>query len=186
MSAVVAWVREIVLVVLLGWVLGMLVPRDDFRRYVHLVIGLLVLVAVIRPALDLLGGVRPGTFTVRPDTQAASLVARGVTIQRSDEAASLALFARKVGDEAAAVALTVPGVVAATGRAQIDGDPTSSAYGEVTSVEVRVTPGSGGIEVGSDGSRSPPKNLASRVQEAVAKGLAVEARAVSVQVVKGG
>jgi len=184
-SAVLGWVREIVLVVLLGWVLEMLVPRDEFRRYVRLVIGLLVLVAVIRPALNLLGAARPGAFRVGRDAQAADLVERGVSIQKGEEGKTLALYAQKVGEEAAAVAETVPGVRTATGEAQIDEDPSSAAFGEVTSLVVAVIPG-GSIEVGGDGSRSPPSGLAGQVKKALSLDLGIDERAVTVTVQKGG
>jgi len=186
MAAISGWVREIAVVVLLGWVLEMLVPRQDFRRYVRLVIGLLVLVAVIRPALVLLGHARAPTFPDTADGQVATLIAQGKALEAQDQGASLALYAQKVGEEAAAIADTVPGVGGASGTAEVDTDPTSPSYGDIRSVDVTVRPTGAAIEVGSDGSRPPPARLEAAVQAAVAGGLQVAPSAVGVTVQEGG
>jgi stage III sporulation protein AF len=46
-----AWARELVLIVALAAVLEMALPRGDFRRFSRLVMGLLVLLAMLKPLL---------------------------------------------------------------------------------------------------------------------------------------
>lgn len=180
------WIREVILVVLLGWVLEMLVFSEEYRRYVRLVIGLLVLVAVIRPALVFLGSpTLPIPKGMGTDAAVAGLVAQGIAMNQSDQAAAMTLYASDVGREAAAVALTVPGVQGAKGTASVETDPNSPAYGEVLGITVYVTPGQPGqiqpIQVGGDGGGGKlPARLAKEVQSAISRGLQVEASAIRV------
>lgn len=54
MAAVNVWARDVVLVIALAAVLEMALPQGDFRRFARLVMGLLVLVAMIKPLMGYL------------------------------------------------------------------------------------------------------------------------------------
>ncbi|EIT87332.1 stage III sporulation protein AF [Fictibacillus macauensis ZFHKF-1] len=49
------WVSNIVLVILLGIFVEMLVPNNQFQKYIKMVIGLLLMLAILSPLLKLAG-----------------------------------------------------------------------------------------------------------------------------------
>ncbi|HEY8552691.1 MAG TPA: stage III sporulation protein AF [Thermaerobacter sp.] len=56
MGALSEWIRQVVLVLILTGVVELALPPGTMRRYVQVVLGLLVLLAIIRPVLTWLGG----------------------------------------------------------------------------------------------------------------------------------
>lgn len=54
MGGVSEWVRQVILILLLAGIVEMVLPSGGARRYVQLVLGLLVLLAIIRPVLAVL------------------------------------------------------------------------------------------------------------------------------------
>ena len=55
MAGLSEWIRQIILVLLLTGVVELALPRGSMRRYVQVVLGLFVLLAIIRPVLAWLG-----------------------------------------------------------------------------------------------------------------------------------
>lgn len=54
MNALHAWARDLVVIVALAAILEMALPQGDFRRFARLVMGLLVLIAMVKPLLGYL------------------------------------------------------------------------------------------------------------------------------------
>ncbi|GGH79554.1 stage III sporulation protein AF [Pullulanibacillus pueri] len=54
MSAISSWISQIVLLILLAIVLELLLPNDSFQKYVKLVIGLVLIVALLSPIMKVL------------------------------------------------------------------------------------------------------------------------------------
>ncbi len=54
MNALNAWARDLVLIIALAAILEMALPQGDFRRFARLVMGLLVLIAMVKPLLGYL------------------------------------------------------------------------------------------------------------------------------------
>jgi stage III sporulation protein AF len=151
MATLSLWVREILIVVLIGWLLEAFLPSAQFQRYVRLVVGLLVVVAVIGPALSWLR-TRPvlqlGTSTTPFLTPSAPT--------RAEEADVLRLYSQDLARTARAMALAVPGV--ATARASI----RLAAGGAVSEVVVMVAGKGGG---------GPPADTVTAVRREVATAL---------------
>ncbi|MGV3487618.1 MAG: stage III sporulation protein AF [Tuberibacillus sp.] len=53
MSVVYNWIAQIILLIMLATVLEMLLPNDSFKRYVKMVIGLVLIVALLSPVMKL-------------------------------------------------------------------------------------------------------------------------------------
>lgn len=53
MAAVTSWVTQIVLLILLAIILELLLPNESFKRYVKMVIGLVLIVALLNPVVKL-------------------------------------------------------------------------------------------------------------------------------------
>lgn len=165
MNALAAWVREILLVVLLGWVLEVFLPAEGFRRYVRLVVGLFVIVGVMGPIFSFLRGqMLPAGFGAGPEPLLVT------SAQPAEEAAWARAYGAELDHTAAAMALTVPGVLAAEGQVLLQ--PTGDGRETLSSVTVRIRTGGGG---------APPPALAARVTTAVAAGLAVPPSLVHVE-----
>ncbi|GGE46573.1 hypothetical protein GCM10011391_26710 [Pullulanibacillus camelliae] len=54
MSAVSSWISQVVLLILLAIVLELLLPNDSFQKYVKLVVGLVLIVALLSPVIKVL------------------------------------------------------------------------------------------------------------------------------------
>lgn len=50
------WIRELVMLVIVLTFLELLAPQNTLKRYVHLVVGFLIMTAVLTPALSLIRG----------------------------------------------------------------------------------------------------------------------------------
>ncbi len=61
MGALSDWVRQVVMVLVLTGVVELALPTGALRRYVQVVLGLLVLLAIVRPVLAWLGS-EPATL----------------------------------------------------------------------------------------------------------------------------
>jgi len=53
LSVVYHWITQIIMLIMLAIVLEMLLPNDSFKRYVHMVIGLVLIVALLSPIMKL-------------------------------------------------------------------------------------------------------------------------------------
>ncbi|MFC4617954.1 stage III sporulation protein AF [Camelliibacillus cellulosilyticus] len=49
MSAIYEWIGQIILLIMLAMILELLLPNDSFRRYVKMVIGLVLIIALLTP-----------------------------------------------------------------------------------------------------------------------------------------
>lgn len=54
MSVLTGWISNIILFILLGIVVDMLLPNSSFRQYVKMVVGLLLIVIILSPVLNIL------------------------------------------------------------------------------------------------------------------------------------
>lgn len=53
MEFITQWITQIVLLILLAMVLELLLPNDSFQRYVRMVIGLVIIIALLSPIMKL-------------------------------------------------------------------------------------------------------------------------------------
>jgi len=56
MAAITDWVRGLVILVVLASLLEMLLPMGSMKKFVQLAMGLLILLGIVRPVVNLLGG----------------------------------------------------------------------------------------------------------------------------------
>lgn len=52
MDYITSWIKEIILLIMMAVVLELLLPNSGFRRYVRMVVGLLLLLALLKPVLS--------------------------------------------------------------------------------------------------------------------------------------
>jgi stage III sporulation protein AF len=149
------WVRGLVLLVLLGGCLEMLLPMGGMKRYVRLVLGLLVMLAMVRPVLAFLGQEVKVDFAafVPPDRGLPTLsqiMADARRFQLKNRSRAIDEVRQQLQREAAGAARSVGGVAAASASVQLQDQGGELS---VEAVTVVVTPGAGSINA-SDGGPS--------------------------------
>lgn len=144
MAGLEGWLKQLVLVVLATGVAEMLLPGTAYRRYARVALGLLVLLAVLVPFLNLLHqGVNwQGAFAAAPAPVDGARVAAGVArLEAAGKALTAEAYRDRVAQAAARAAEAVEGVASATARADVEMDPESPRFGTVRALEVAVRPG---------------------------------------------
>ncbi len=109
-------VRNIAIVILLASFLELLLPNNSMRRFVQLVMGLFVLMAVLSPAVKLLD--RPLSFEIPAWSESeagsgqelAQVLQQGQNLKEKSQQAALDGFKQVLEQQAKALALTVKGV----------------------------------------------------------------------------
>lgn len=200
MDALKEWVKGLVLLALLASCLELMLPMGSMKKYVKMTMGLLIVLATLKPVFGFLG--QPVTVTAElfDEQPQAGLPTMGEIMARAEEfkAKNAALAAAQVEAgltaEAVRAAQAVPGVASAAALAEV----RQEAGGEVkvAAVTVRVVPGApGGVKpvepvapVGGGKPRAPrtltaeEQKLAAAVRQAVAGRLGIGATAVRVQI----
>lgn len=163
------WLRGILVVALLGWLLEALQPASELRRYTRLAIGLLVMVAVMRPLIPMLESL-PHTLSdpFLKFQDVGSVMQQGVFLNRQEEGLALVRYRTELVQAARAAAETVPGVRSASAEVQVAPDNAPRA----ASIAVQ--------------SETQTAALTAGVQQAVAAALGISAQSVRVDFGKGG
>lgn len=156
-----SWVGQLAAVVLLAGVAELLVPQGGVRGYARGILGLVVLIAVLRPIL--------GWAHATVDWRWSSAPPPALSVT-SEAAQTRDVFRRLLADQVARVARTVPGVAGAAVTLQLGTGETPA----VRSVQVRVTP--------SVAARRPAAQLAPAVAQAIAAALGLPASRIKVEV----
>ncbi len=137
--------RQLVLLVLLAGLAEALLPRSELRRYAETVVGLLLLLAVLQPALGLVGSRFDWEATLglpgpgAPDGSAAAERLRGVQRRLVLDA-----FRHRAAARVREVVEALPGVARARVGVRVADDPARPDYARIVEVEVAVTPEAAG------------------------------------------
>lgn len=115
MDTLAEMVKSVVIIVLLAGFAEMLLPGEEMGRYVQLVMGLFVIVAILTPVLGLLR--REGEFEVmawqlpaRPVAAWEEVRREGEEIARRQEEVALREYTSRLAGQVEALARLVPGV----------------------------------------------------------------------------
>ncbi|WP_258359239.1 stage III sporulation protein AF [Moorella sulfitireducens (nom. illeg.)] len=154
-------VRQVALIALLAAFLEMLLPDKKITRYVRLVLGLFVVVAILTPLAE---GLRFGpelelaAWDLRLDPAAATPVQQGRDLARANEEAALEIYRERLAGQIRALVTLVPGVKQAEVLVDLSGD--KERPGAIRRVVVTATLESEEPVKGSpDASPVPPGNL---------------------------
>ncbi len=138
MQALSAWARDLVLIIALAAVLEMALPQGDFRRFARLVMGLLVLLALLKPlmgylqiAVSLPGG---DLRSVRTSGQGYTFVDSGSPFPVADGA-----YEAQVRDHIVRLVAASLGIEAAGVSVDVDLKVTSGWPGSPQRLRVRVS-----------------------------------------------
>ena len=135
-------VRQVALIALLAAFLEMLLPDKKMTRYVRLVLGLFVVVAILSPLAE---GLRLGpemdvaAWDLRLDPVTDVPAQQGQEIARANAEAALELYRQRLAGQIKALVSLVPGVK--TVEAQVSVDNEKECRGAIRRVVVIVTLG---------------------------------------------
>lgn len=187
MAALSGWVKEILVLALLGWLLESVMPTERFRPYVRIFIGLLLIVVVIRPVFS---AVRHAPYATLPALSsspvASTLVHQGVLNKQQGEAKVAQIFAEKLGDQAKALAFAASGIAGITAKVTVVEAPSSPNFGSIEKV-VLTLPATAGVQVptirvgGPQAPAKPPPAIVAKIKAEVAAGLGIDPKIITVQ-----
>lgn len=139
MDALRQWLGSIVVIILLGGFLEFILPEDGMRRYVRMVVNLLLVLAMVGPLVQFLRSESPESgwpaVVVPSGEQTAELVSAGVKMRQTAQNLFHTEGEQRLSRRVAEVAAMVPGVQKATAAVTIGTD------GALEKVDVRISCG---------------------------------------------
>lgn len=175
-----AWVRQLMLIVILVGVVEMLLPDASMKRYARASLGLLVLLSILVPFLSLLHQeVRwAEAFSAQPAEGYGEHVPARESLEQVGRDLTLSVFRSQVARRVEQTAQGIPGVSAAGARVEVESAWDSPRFGTIRSVELLIRPGErDGTPFAGDVSR-----LREEVAEVVARDLGMGRDLVKVQI----
>ncbi len=158
------WVREILIVLFLAGVLEMLLPETDTKRFARVAIGFFVVLAVGRPLLGLIGSGAPldrglaglgtwdlGTAPAGSTSSAADPLRLGSEFRDASRERALAAARAALETQVVALAERDPEVAEAEAGVALLSDPSSSSYGALETVTLKVWMVRSGADEGRGG-----------------------------------
>ncbi|MBE3573628.1 MAG: stage III sporulation protein AF [Moorella humiferrea] len=106
-------VRQVALIALLAAFLEMLLPDKNITRYVRLVLGLFVVVAILTPVVESLRigpELELAAWDLRLDQVAAAPIQQGKELARTNEEAALEIYRNRLAGQIRALVALVPEV----------------------------------------------------------------------------
>ncbi len=147
-EAVTVWVKSIIYVVLFASFLELLLPNSSMQRFIRVIMGLFILLAILNPVIGVLetklstdqipalaqtGGTLPDTEILNAGTQVA-----GKRNQLAQE-----IYARDLSKQIRAMVMAIDGVANAKVTVSVadDAQSGSKAMGRINNVVVYIEPG---------------------------------------------
>lgn len=127
METLTGLIRQVVLIALLAAFVEMFLPRDDLARFVRLIMGLFIIVAVLTPVLNWLN--RDGVTVLEAwvdsrgqvaDTE--SILVQGERLAQQGEQLMLDDYSTRLAKQVQAIVRLVPGVEEAVVTADLPGE----------------------------------------------------------------
>lgn len=148
-------VKNVLVIIMTAVFLEVVLPRSDIKRYINLVIGLFLVIAVLSPFLQAIH--KEFTFDVFdhaavPDSETQAIIARGREMAAGQKLQAARQYKEKLTRQVAALAALYPGV--RVKRVEIDmvEDPGDPGFGQVK--RITVYPSDTGAKDGAPGGTS--------------------------------
>ncbi|MGI6778079.1 MAG: stage III sporulation protein AF [Acetivibrionales bacterium] len=135
------WVLNIIALVMLIVLLEIIIPSGKTKKFVHLISGFILIIAIISPLLDLLAGdisvkdfeISTRYFIDRKEIEKKSRVLEDKHMKQITE-----LYRKKIIEQIEQGAKQIDGIVHADGDVIINEDYKSSSFGEIKRVYLHV------------------------------------------------
>ncbi|HHY46334.1 MAG TPA: hypothetical protein GX506_03445, partial [Firmicutes bacterium] len=148
-GAINAWVRDIIIMVIVLTFIEMMLPQNGLKRMVRVVVGVAIIGVILNPVLDIQTTVKdlptlermaagvPGTAAAGPGAGAHSLntfIERGRRVAAAGEAAAAAAAGSRLERQVRALVLMAPGIEDASVKVTVSGS------GEITGIDIGIVP----------------------------------------------
>ncbi len=158
-------VKNIVIVLMLAAFLEIVLPRSDMKRYVNLVIGLFVILAVLNPVLTLVRhGLDLDVFDEISPTalETESLIQRGKEIANNDKEKAAAQYRDKLSKQIMGLVGLYQGVSATAVKVEIVEEPEAKNFGQIKNIIIYTDNKPGAV---SDSEKNPISGIEVNVNE---------------------
>lgn len=150
-------VKSILVIIMLAAFLEIVLPRSDMKRYVNLVIGLFVILAVLNPFLTLINqGLDLDVFddvtAKNPDTE--SLIRIGKEMAAEDRNKASRQYKEKLSRQIMGIAGMYQNTKTTGVDIEMVEDPESESFGQINKIIIHTTNESSGVKSGSGGGTS--------------------------------
>lgn len=155
--SLIAWVRQwianIIALIFLATLLELLLPRGSLQRFVRVVMGLLVMLAVLQPVFSLMAqGFGLDALRVATDDRGIDIdriLADAERLREQNSNLALEAYRRQVESSMEQRLVRLPGVRSAVCRVELATDAARRDIGAIAAVTVTVTPGEATTTAGS-------------------------------------
>jgi len=146
METIRAVVRNLVFLVLLAAFPEMLLPLRETRKFLQVIMGLFVLVAVLNPIVTFFHQAPILNFGISENletsvTELDSILEQGKALQQTNLEQARAAYVKRLEEQVAVMVRLVPGVQAAKARVILADVPFQQAQGTIAKIFVTIRPG---------------------------------------------
>lgn len=137
-------VTSIVIVMMLSLIMEVMVPANDMQKYVKMVLGLLIILIVLTPALKVLKkDIRLGTaiLEVSSDLEIESIMAMGEELEIKNQQSVIEKFKNSLAEQVRSQLVKIDGVKDATVFVSVEENIESKNFGMITGIEAMLLPG---------------------------------------------
>jgi len=141
MGLIETYLRNILIVAVIGSLLELLVPNHENKKVVRLVVGLVLLLSMLHPLVGILKSGMQGAFSIPngPVPQEwAGLMAEGESLLRYNQSGMLNQYQSALENQVSQNLSSLPGGKGAIVTVTVDQNPSSDTFGRVSSVTLRV------------------------------------------------
>lgn len=185
------WIRELALIILVGTLLEMLLPQNHMRRYARVIVGLLVVLAMLTPVMNLFRQGPPvvGTWQgwVPREGETERILEQGARWQKDRESRALEEYRRRLAQRAETLAEGVPGVRKARARVVVSDGTGGEGLGAITRLEMEASLGVvkpvAPVGKGKEGEGAPSQQVAGQLRTMLAQYFGLEPSLVKVRIV---
>ncbi|MEN6566848.1 MAG: stage III sporulation protein AF [Veillonellales bacterium] len=142
-TAISAWLKNIILVVLFASFLELLLPNSSMQRFIRVIMGLFILLAILNPAIDMIQNkIQPSEVSAISTTSSNSSAANITnTLVEEREHITHQLYKKELAKQINAIVMAIDGVADANAAIRIEEQPGSKLSGAIQHITVYVQPG---------------------------------------------
>lgn len=147
MDTLSAWIKQIILLVLFATFLELLIPSNNYKKFIKVIMGLLILVAVLQPVLNLIQ--QPWDETASTEVSArniadnkADILRQSTEIQSERDRIALEQYRKELIKQIRVLARAVDGVSDIKAEVLLNEGKGEKSYGMIKNITVYAQAGS--------------------------------------------
>lgn len=135
-----AWIKQIILLVLFATFLELLIPSNNYKKFIKVVMGLLILLAVLQPMLDLLhkqwSENDTAGVTARVANHPKTFARQSTDLQSERDRIAMGQYRKELIKQIKVLAGAVEGVADVTAEVVFNEEKGDKGYGMIKKVTV--------------------------------------------------